>query len=524
MRHVDVIIVGMGPTGATLAGLLGQVGVSVAIFDKLPNLYPLPRALGLDHETMRIVQELGIAEQVAPHIADYRPSEYLGMDGQLIKRLDTMPEPHLLGWAPNYVFEQPAFERVLRARLSELPMVQMHCEADVLGTGQTEGDAGVGQVWADVTLAGSTAPVRFTANYLIACDGGSSSIRKRLGIELEDLNFDEPWLVVDAIVPDEKLADLPQTQVQYCEAARPSTFVVGTGNHRRWEVMLLPGDSLSPEYPEEELWPLLSRWIKPGEARLWRAATYRFHGLVAREWRRGRILLAGDAAHMTPPFMAQGMVSGMRDAHNLAWKLTRVIKRESSPALLDTYAEERHPHVTTTILNAMGLGRIICERDPARAIERDKALRAAHGGQVKTEYRQNMIPSLKGGILEKSSMAAGDILAQPFVVAGQFSGRLDDLTGARVRVIAIGELMPQDLEAYTALLAPLGGVLVHLNAKTPSHDAIACTEEKPLLAPWLTSRGLCAVIARPDHYIYGTATTHRDGQQLLVKLRSALDS
>ena len=169
VNEFDVIIVGLGPTGAALAGLLGQAGVRVAVFDRLPDLYPLPRAIGLDQEAMRIVQQLGLGERMAPHIAAYRPSEYLGMDGQLIKRLDTLPEPHLLGWAPNYVFDQPAFERVLRSRLDELPGVRVYLQADVEATGQDQEGA-----WADVRMTGSPSVQRFAARYLVACDGGAS--------------------------------------------------------------------------------------------------------------------------------------------------------------------------------------------------------------------------------------------------------------------------------------------------------------------------------------------------------------
>ncbi len=523
LTRVDVIIAGLGPTGAALAGLLGQRGVRVAVFDRLPDLYPLPRAIGLDHEAMRIAQELGIADRLGPYIGAYRPSEYRGMDGQLIKRLDALPEPHRLGWAPNYVFNQPGFEGVLRARLAELEGVQVHLEAEIVMTGQ---DAG--QAWADVKRVGQEGVQHYTADYLVACDGGASPVRKRLGIELEDLDFDEHWLVVDAIVPDDKLAQLPQTQVQYCEADRPSTFVVGPGNHRRWEVMLLPGDSLSPEFPEAQLWPLLARWIQPGEARLWRAAAYRFHGLVAHEWRRGRILLAGDAAHMTPPFMAQGMVGGLRDAHNLAWKLARVLGGQSSDTLLDTYMQERHPHMRQTVLTAMGLGRIICERDPARARERDARLLAAHGGEVKTEYRQNMIPNLAHGILAAGAPGAGELFPQPQVTSGAFAGRLDDLTGPCVRVVVDGALSEAHAAAYLQRLAPLGGALVQL---VPPGDGspLATTagvhvvhEDAPLLAPWLQAQGLMAAVVRPDHYVYGAATRHDNALALLEDLQRAL--
>lgn len=518
MNKADVIIAGLGPTGVTLAALLGQCGLNVVAFDRLPDLYPLPRAIGLDQETMRIVQELGVADRMAPHIASYRPSEYLGMDGKLIKRLDTLPEPHLLGWEPNYVFDQPAFERVLRARLAELPNVQVHLEADIQATGQASGHA-----WADVKLPGSAELTRFDASYLVACDGGSSPIRKHLGIELEDLNFDEPWLVVDAIVSDEKLADLPQTQVQYCEAERPATFVVGPGNHRRWEIMLNEGDSLSPQFPDEELWPLLSRWLKPGEARLWRAAAYRFHGLVAKAWRRDRILLAGDAAHMTPPFMAQGMVGGMRDAHNLAWKLARVVKGQSPQTLLDSYSEERRPHVKQTILTAMGLGRIICERDASRALERDARLRAEHDGGVKTVYRQHMIPNLEHGLIAAAGACfAGELFPQPFVTSGEFAGRLDDLTGARVRVVVMGELSDAQKTLYLQALAPVDGVLVQLACSGSGGGPMVVAEDTPLIEPWLQGCGQVAVVVRPDHYVFGAASTHQAVLGLLNELNRGL--
>lgn len=518
MDKFDVIIVGLGPTGATLAGLLGQEGVRVAVFDRLPDLYPLPRAIGLDQETMRIVQELGLGERMTPFVAPYRPSEYRGMDGQLIKRLDTLPEPHRLGWAPNYVFDQPGFERVLRERLAELPNVQVFLEAEVEATGQ-DGD----RAWADVKLAGQESATRFTADYLVACDGGASPIRKRLGIELEDLNFDEPWLVVDAIVPDEKLSQLPQTQVQYCEAARPATFVVGPGNHRRWEIMLLDGDSLSPDFPEAELWPLLSRWLKPGEARLWRAAAYRFHGLVAQEWRRERILLAGDAAHMTPPFMAQGMVGGMRDAHNLAWKLRRVVQGRSPAALLDTYMQERRPHVRQTILTAMALGRIICERNPDRALERDARLRAEHGGNVKTEFRQDMIPQLQSSLGDADAPLAGELFPQPSVHGANAAGRLDDLTGARVRVVVSGPLNSAEKAAYLEALAGVDGTLVQIGTAGTSGGTLhEVTEDQPLIAPWLKAAGQQVAVVRPDHYVHGAAASHADGLRLVATLKEAL--
>jgi 3-(3-hydroxy-phenyl)propionate hydroxylase len=508
MVEVDVIIVGLGPTGATLAGLLGQRGLRVSVFDRLPDLYPLPRAAGLDHEVMRIAQELHVADRLAPHIAPYRPSEYRGMDGQLIKRLDAAPPPHRLGWAPNYVFEQPAFERLLRARLGELPNVQVATSAEVRDVGQEADHA-----WADVVLPGDVEPTRYVAPWLIACDGGSSPVRKRVGITLEDLGFDEPWLVVDAIVSEAKLADLPQTQVQYCEAERPCTYVVGVGRHRRWEIMLLPGDSLSTDFPPEQLWPLLERWLKPGEAEIWRAAAYRFHGL-----------LAGDAAHMTPPFMSQGMVQGMRDALNLAWKLERVVRGRSSARLLDSYQQERRPHVVTTTRVAMELGRVICERDPERARERDARLLDEQGGQVTTRFRQDMIPGLADGLIERGTPGAGAILPQPLVRDGERFVRLDDVTGRCVRVVATDALTAADRSALLEALKPLAGVLAVLSSPADeASDAIHVIEDVPVLAPWLAKLERRFAIVRPDHCVHSTAASADEALTLLAHLRESLE-
>lgn len=520
MMEVDAIIVGLGPTGATLAGLLGQRGVRVAVFDRLPDLFPLPRAAGMDHEAMRILQELRIADRVAPFVAPYRPSEYRGMDGGLIKRLDAAPPPHRLGWAPNYVFNQPALERTLRARLAELPGVHVECSAEVVATGSDERCA-----WAEVRRAGHSERLRVVGRYLVACDGGTSPIRKRLGIEFEDLLFDEPWLVVDALLNEEALARLPQTQVQYCEAQRPCTYVVGVGNHRRWELMLNPGDSLAAEdYPEEQLWPLLARWITPADGRIWRAAAYCFHGLVARQWRRGRVLLAGDAAHMTPPFMAQGMMQGLRDAQNLAWKLERILRHGAPDALLDTYAAERHPHVTATTRAAMALGRVICERDPEQARARDARMRAEQGGAVGTTIRQNLIPGLTAGLIATDSPGAGAILPQPLVASASFAGRLDDLSGPVVRVVAAGPVTPDEARALQAALAPLAGVLVRLGAEAAGDvPGIAAVETERVLSDWLDGLGQRLAVVRADHYVYGTAANAAEALALAEELRMRID-
>jgi 3-(3-hydroxy-phenyl)propionate hydroxylase len=515
----DVAVAGLGPTGAALACLLGQRGLSVIAFDKLPDLYPLPRAIGLDHEVMRVLQELGTVEAVLAHAAPYRPSEYRGVDGALIKRLDMAPPPHAMGWAPNYVFNQPAFERALRARLAQLPSVETHLSTELLSF-----DAAADAVTLEVRHP--HAVERHAARYLIGCDGGASPVRKRLGIPLNDLGFDEPWLVVDAQVRDDVLDRLPSTQVQYCEPQRPCTYVVGPGRHRRWELMVMPGDRLSNPVTGDELWQLLSRWIRPGEAELWRAATYRFHGLVAAEWRRGRVLLAGDSAHMTPPFMAQGMVAGIRDAHNLAWKLERVVRGTSGDALLDSYGAERRPHAEQLVHTAIALGRVICEQDPAAAAARDAALLQEQGGVVKTTVRQSMTPSLADGVVATGSPGAGTLFPQPWVARGPDSPvRLDDLTGAVVRVVSAQPLTDGELAALVSRAAALQGCVVTLvpgAAGVCAAGAWQVDETAPLLQAWLEAHGARFAIVRPDHCVFGTAATLDDLQALLARFEAVL--
>lgn len=527
-RHADVLIVGLGPTGATLAALLARQGLSVAVFDRLPDLYPLPRAIGLCHEALRIWQGLGLADALAPHVAPYRPSEYRGVQGQLIKRLDMAPPPHRLGWAPNSVFDQPAVERALRTHLAAQPGVHMATSHEVL--------------WLEDTGDGVEAAVRgpdgreqhWHARHAVACDGGASPIRKRLGIPLQDLQFDEPWLVVDARVRQDKLAELPQTQVQYCEPDRPSTFVVGPGNHRRWELMLLPGEPLHEQWPEHSLWPLLARWIQPGEATLWRAAAYRFHGLVAERWRggrSGRILLAGDAAHMTPPFMAQGMVQGLRDAANLAWKLVRVQRQGAPDALLDSYPAERKPHVEATTRSAIGLGRVICERDPARAAERDAQMLAACHGQVPTTIRQSMLPDLQAGLIAVGQPGAGSLFPQPLArcAPGAAWQLLDDLSGTGVRVLALDETLTDDEAGrLQAALLPMQGRLLRLLpgadrlATADSRPGLRLAEQQTLMVDWLQGLQARLAVVRPDHQVYGCAADAAGALALLAELADRL--
>lgn len=482
----DVAIAGFGPVGAVAAALLGQAGLSVYACDRLPGVYEIPRAIALDHEIMRVFQQLGLVDAIAPHCEPFTPSEYYGTEGQLIRRMTMVDPPYPQGYTPSMVFTQPAMERALRARVAELANVRVE-----LGVELKAVDAGPSSVALQVADgAGAVHTVR--AKYAMACDGGSSTVRAQLDLPLEDLDFDEPWLVVDVLVNERGLAKLPPVSVQYCEPERPCTLVIGPKNHRRWEISLMPGEDPRQAATPERTWELLARWLAPEDGTLWRQASYRFHALVAERWRAGRVFLAGDAAHMQPPFLGQGMCQGIRDAVNLSWKLAAVLRGEvagaAAEALLDSYGAERKAHVRDLTSRLKGVGAVICERDPAKARARDAQLLAACDGVVQDTPRQDILPRLEQGLLAAGAGSGrGSLFPQPRMRA---SGALmDQAFGAGWRlVVADGDALPAPL--------PRGLRVIDL-ARTPEAEGV--------VAQWMQRHACRAALLRPDHYVFGTA-------------------
>lgn len=494
MKTVDVAIVGCGPAGVVLAALLGHRGLSVHICDRLPDVYEIPRAISLDHEVLRVFQQIGAVDAVLPHTEPFTDSEYFGVEGQLIRRMTMVRPPYPQGYTPSVVFTQPPVEGILRARAASLPGVTM-----ALGVAMTafEQDAdGVTLRYDD----GST--VR--AAYAVACDGGSSGTRTRLGIALEDLAFDEPWLVVDVLCNAQGLARLPRTSVQYCEPERPCTLVIGPGNHRRWEISLKAGEDPQEVADPARTWALLSRWLGPEDGTLWRQSSYRFHALVAQRWREGRVFLAGDAAHMQPPFLGQGMCQGVRDAANLAWKLAAVVGGDVQGAaagrLLDSYGEERKAHVRELTTRIKAVGAVVGERDLQRARARDARLLAECGGVVPDTPRQDVLPPLTTGLLW-ASPGAGTLFPQPRLGRGTL---MDLHHGCGWRLVGDGSLPLNTMPGITTI------------------DLATEPELEGVVAAWMGRHGAHAALLRPDHYVFGSAADANQLAALLQAWRTAL--
>lgn len=518
LETFDVAIVGFGPVGASLAALLGQGGHRVAVFDKSTEIYPLPRAFAVDHEAMRTFQGIGIVGSMAPHMTQYRPTLYLGADSELIQHFDMGPPPYPLGWAPTYTFNQPALEASLRKTVQALPSVTVCLGHEVVDLQQTEADVVLDTIASD----GTRQKVR--AQYVVACDGGTSPVRKRLGLRLKSFEFVEPWIVVDMHVNEEKLAQLPETNIQYCNPARACTYVVGPGTHRRWEFLLLPDEVERGEMPHEAIWALLSPWLRPEEARIWRAATYRFHAVVLEEWRSGRVLLAGDAAHQMPPFLAQGMCQGLRDAANLAWKLDWVLSGRAGNKLLDSYGQERGPQVEEVTATVKRLGQIICERDAIRARERDQRLRDEQGGKVRMQLRQNLLPGIHHGLIDKDLLPVGTPFPQPSgrLSEEQLPQLMDDLVTPGFRLM-LKQMPDADLLAsWSEALAALKAQVVSFGGATSPAGVMQFTEDDAVVADWFAHHRCEAALVRPDHVVFGTVAQAERSGALLNKARRQL--
>ena len=466
----DVVIVGLGPVGATLGHLLGLRGVRTLILDREAAAYHLPRAVHFDDEIMRVFQCIGVADELLPKLRVNPGMRFVDPEGNLLLDWPRPQSESALGWHPSWRFHQPDLEDILRTRLAERESVTIRtrCEAFMVEDRGTH----VALRYEDMTR-GEIRHVH--ARYVVGCDGARSLIRRFIETGMRDLGFHERWLVIDLILKRDK-PELGDHSIQYCNPSRPATYVRSPGLRRRWEIAVLPDEDNTVITAEPEVWKLLSDWISPEDADIERSVVYTFHSLIAQDWQRGRLLIAGDAAHQTPPFMGQGMCAGIRDAANLGWKLADVIQERAHEHLLNSYQTERESNTSEFIHTAVRLGQLI------NAADSEGALRAPFhkpdaGAEMKSLYPP-LGPGLGRGEL------AGRQFGQPRLPDGT---RMDDTIGYAPVVLA---------DAYVAR-----------GYRPPAGIALVTTEEAPDLTGHLQSLGTHAVLLRPDRYILGSAET-----------------
>jgi 3-(3-hydroxy-phenyl)propionate hydroxylase len=472
-NDVDVAIIGCGPVGAMLANFLGLCGISVCVLDREVAVYPLPRAIHFDDEVMRVLQTAGLADRVAPTLLVSPGMKFVDAQGRLLIDWSRPAVIGPQGWFPSYRFHQPELEQALRAGLERFAHVTLHGGCTAVGLEERPSSVLVRTQLVD------GAPGAIEARFVVGCDGAGSFVRRMMGVGLDDLGFNERWLVVDATLRRPR-PDLGDHSVQYCNPQRPATYVRGVGDRRRWEFAVLPGEDEAMLTRPERLRGLLAPWVQDGDVRIERAVVYTFRSALAPEWRRGRLLIAGDAAHLTPPFLGQGMCAGIRDAANLAWKLAAVVQGRVSEDLLDNYGAERAPHVREYIELAIRVGGLI----NATAMEAAVPRSVLDGGQP---LRMTSLKPRLGG----TEGAEGTLSPQPALSDGM---RLDDRVGYGWAIL----LKP----GTQRRLDPVAAAWAAANRATIVDDPAVCA--------WLDELGVEAVVLRPDRYVHVAAATLAD--------------
>lgn len=507
-KILDVAIVGYGPVGQTLAILLGRMGYNVAVYERWQALYPLPRAVFHDHEIRRVFRMMGLEnelEKVSQPSACY---QWFNADWKVLVEIDWSAES--ISDGPfGYLFNQPSLEAILDRQAKAIGNVQVHQGWEVLGLSQNDATCELNMRKVEGDGAGETLTVQ--AKYVIGADGANSIVRRECGIEWHDLGFDEDWLVVDLQPNAGVELDVPDIG-QWCNPARPTTMVPGGPGYRRWEFMRLPHESVEDLQSTEKVWQLLSPWVTPETASLVRHAVYKFRSRIAEHWQQGRILLAGDAAHLMPPFMGQGMCSGIRDAWNLSWRLDLVLKGICSEELLNNYTTERKPQIQAVIEASMAMGKVVCVADPLAAAERDAKFLS---GQVPP---LPPFPGLEQGLVFKTAKAgvSGSLGIHGAIERNDKVERFDDAFGRGFFLLSIGEDPLQTFDEK--LLGELNQLGVRSVRLSKDGAPGTCRDVSGKYHQFFEENQLQAVLVRPDFYLYGGVSTHSEIPALVQSL------
>ncbi|WP_353649477.1 bifunctional 3-(3-hydroxy-phenyl)propionate/3-hydroxycinnamic acid hydroxylase [Nakamurella sp. A5-74] len=497
----QVLVVGAGPVGMTAAALLAARGVDVLVVERNSDTSGDPKAISLDDESLRTFQQAGLERDILSVIVPGTGTAYFDADNHLLFR-GRAAVPDRLGYPFKNPFAQPDLEQVLRRALERHPRVRLLFSTTMTALTQT-----IDEVRVTVSADGDEHTIQ--AAYVLGADGGRSAVRSAIGISMHGRSYDDVWLVADTLGD----THTQRYGMHHGDPDRPHVIVPGLGGRCRYEFLLLPGECPAGEDPPFELLELLLapyRSIRPDQVE--RAVTYRFHGLSADAWRRGRAFLIGDAAHMMPPFAGQGLNTGIRDAANLAWKITEALAHGGGEQLLDSYEQERKPHAAAVIRSSERLGRVVMTRSTRLASFRDQSVRRAlatpQGRAFFEEMRWRPAAELRTGLVHEfgSHLLVGRQLGQPkvFSLNDHRQVLLDQVTGDGWAVIGVGTA-PQVWPAVADAFDGLDPVLVHVPLDDTVVDCgpdvrVAIDIDTRLYGELQSARD-CFVLLRPDHFV-----------------------
>ena len=502
----SVLIVGGGPVGLTLANLLGSEGITTALVERNPGCVPEPRAVALDGESLRTLQAVGLADTVLDNIRQGFVADYINGEGVTLFTTDLTARPY--GFCLQNTFDQPTLERQLLEGLTRFPCVTVH-HSTALVSFEQDSDG------VDALLRDSNDNEQsLRASFMVGCDGGRSSVRQGLGIDMVGDRLPQQWLVIDTV--DTHLGDEPACRF-YCDPRRPAMTIIRPGDERRWEWMLV-GEERSEELLDDgRIRALLAEHTDPNQVEIYRKCVYSFSAVVAQRFSDGRVFLAGDAAHMTPPFAGQGLNAGIRDVRNLGWKLARVLLGTLPDSLLASYDLERREAARNMVELAVALGDQIQPVDPALAAERD-----AMFAQLNTD------PAAAKAFGADAIAPLSDVrLPQGWFAADGAGGRM--LPQPRVREGANEVLLDQLLGTGFSALMPAGATLPSQLASHPLWQALAPVvyglepgEAAASLAGFVggTDRGI--TVLRPDRFVLATLPLDASASGVLDELQAAL--